>query len=417
MADAPSQPFTGRFSPRRASETYDDFLDRFKAHRDAERQQFLANYYRSKEARLPSPGSEEGLDDEEMAMMVAHLERDIRIENGRPEPGDLPNPVPLYPKVVYPPGKSLSECTDYEDSEDWRGRPEDLEYEHESWDNCLLAESSPRLKRARSPFEGDVHEPPAKRTRTDTTSAVLPAGQSISGDKRKRTQVGGEKVQAISGPKRRRTDAHRPPLLPSVTSSSTRKRKSVSDETHEPEVQTYRSLGTGRRAAGAKRRKMEEETRTSNATTGKDRNRILRVTRARRRELSGTDAQLVQLGERGRLEMQRQVNDTQGLATDAAASRSTRKQSSATTNKIEPKATTAKPKANNTIPKTGNTKIGAKRKTIASAKATAAIDAGTVTRSVGTKARKVSQDDELPPVVNKMAAVLGKLGSINRLDV
>lgn len=144
---------------------------------------------------------------------------------------------------------------------------------------------------------------------------------------------------------------------------------------------------------------MQDETRTSNAAAWNTRNRILPITRTRRRQLSGTDAQLVQLGERGRLELQRQVNKTQGRATDAAASRSIRKQSSTTTtNNIEPETTIAKPKANNTIPKTSNTKIGSKRKTIASAKTrndtilrakvAAANEASTVTRSGGTKARK-----------------------------
>ncbi|CAN8100209.1 unnamed protein product [Discula destructiva] len=408
MATAPPKPLIGRLSPQRASETYGDYVDRFKAHRDAGRQQFLTNYYRPKQARLPSPDSEAGLDDEEMVMEVAHIERDIRIENGRPEPGDLPNAVALWSQVVYPPGKSLSECSDYEDYHtELGGRPEDLEYEYQTWNGCLVPEPPSTLKRARSPFKGDALEPPVKRTRTDTTdttSAVHPVGQRILGEKRKRCQLGdlqadGEEAQAVSRPKRRRADAHHTTMLPGATSSITRKRKSGSDEIHKSEIPTHRLLGAGRRAAGPKRRKMDEETRTSSAAAGKDRNRMAPVTRARRHQLSGTDAQLVQLGERGRLEMQRQVNKTQGRAADAAANRSIRMQSSTTiTNSIEPETTIAKPRANNTIPKTSHTRIGAKRKTIASAntsndtttsaKIEAANEARTVTRSMGTRARK-----------------------------
>lgn len=409
MADVPPQPL-GRCSPQRAGETDSDHVARFRAHRDAGRQRFLDNYYQTREARLPSPNSEEGLDDEEMAMEVAHIEREIRIENGRPEPGDIPPPVALWPKVTYPPGKSLSECSESDHEYDWRGRPEDYEYDETlTWGTPV---SSPKPKRARSPSEDHVHEPPAKRTRMDTTSAVHPAEPRISGGKRKSIEVDDlqdddEKAQAVSGRKKRRPDAPHDytPMLSSPTSSSTRKRKSDSDKTHESEVSTHQSLDTGCGASGAKRRKMEDEARTSHAAAGKTRNRIAPVTRFRRRHLSGlsgADAQLVQLGERGRVELQRQVIKTQGRATDAAPSRSILKQSSTTTttNNIEPEpeTTITKSKANNTIPKTRNTKIGAKRKSVTFAntrndtgvnsKVAAASEASTVTRTGGTKARR-----------------------------
>lgn len=292
MAGLPNQRIAERCPPQEPDETHDNYFVRWKAHRDAWRQQFLGDFYRSKETRLPSPRSEEGLDEEEIAQAAFLIEQDIRIENGLAEPGDLPNPV-VWPSVEYPPGKSLSEIGEYEPgpySPVPRGRPEDNEFDPQL-DSSPIPESISMLKRSKSPAENGALKPSAKGWSRDTTSGVPLAGASTLSRKRKRAQFDEPQVtreQAQADPKRRKTDTHSWPLLASVTSSS--KRDRGSDE-----------------VSGAKRRKFDKDTVTNNVVIGRDFSRTSRVTRAQRRQLSGKDAQLFQLGERGQLNLQRQA--------------------------------------------------------------------------------------------------------------
>lgn len=58
---------------------------------------------------------------------------------------------------------------------------------------------------------------------------------------------------------------------------------------------------------------------TINAATGRDGARSVQVTRARRRYLSGEDAQLFQLGERAQFDLQGEGYATQGQLTDPTA--------------------------------------------------------------------------------------------------
>lgn len=412
MADLPIQRVSDRCSPQRPDETYHDYFVRWKVHRDAWRQQFLDDYYRPKETRLPSPDSDGDIDEDETLQTVRFIERCIRLENGRPEPSDLPNPVER-PQVVYPPGKSLSEIDEYEpgpSSPILRCRPEDDEYDTEpSFQSPILdlnLQSVSMHKRSSLPDEdGGLEQPLAKRRRTDTNLVTLPAGPGTSVHKRKRVQDGNldepqvAREQARAGPKKRKTDTHSRPSLAGVTSCSKRKRVSGPDEAQEYEVQASQP---GRRVLGAKRRRVDEETITNDAAGRRDRNHTRtardkaivtsspRVTRARRRQLSGEDAQLFQLGQRGQLDLQEQACETQGQATEAAAGRPRRRRSPATIN-------------NNTRPKASHTSIGAKARTTtnsntntkSSAKSRAGKNATTIA-GAGTKARRGRPKRQVP---------------------
>lgn len=382
MAEVPTQRITGPCSPQRPDETFDDYFDRCKAHRDAWRQQILDDYYKPKDARLPSPNSEEGFNEDEMAQRIALIESEIRIENGLAEPRDLPNPV-VWPAVVYPPGKSVSECSEYEPglySPIPRGRPEDLEYESQmNWNP--IPESTSTRKRSKSPAGDDGLEPPAKRCRLDTTSGIPLAESGASGQKRKRVQFDepqAAREQEQASPKKRKTDRLRRPSSSSATSSSKRKRAFNPDEACDSEVQPSPS---GRRVSEAKRRKVGEENGTRNASVGGECNHTPRLTRARRRQLSGKDAQLFQLGEGGQLDLQVQACETEGQVKEAAAgrSRSRRQRSSATSNTTKTKGSKTGIGANTRA----TTRISSDAK--ASAKAAAGSNTGT---SAGTKARR-----------------------------
>ncbi|ROW02526.1 hypothetical protein VMCG_06030 [Cytospora schulzeri] len=400
MADLPNQRVPTSCSAQRPGETDDDYFLRWKAHRDAWRQQFLDDYYRPKETRLPSPDSEEDLDEEETLQAVRFVERCIRLENGQPEPGDLPNRV-QPPPVVYPPGKSLSEIDEYEPgpfSPIPSRRPEDEEFDR-VWQTMrdLNPETNQMRKRSSSPAEDGAIEPPAKRRRTDTKPEIRQAGPSTSGHKRKRVQdanldepqVAEEQVQ--TSPKKRRTNTHSRRAPTSTTSISKRKRQFDANEAHEHEVQAPSRQGW--EVSGAKRRRVDETIpndaagrREHSRTTRNAREKTAatsspRLTRARRRQLSGQDAQLFQLGQRGQIDPQGQDHEKQAQNAESATDESRRRRSAAT--KTGPKLSNttnlnAKVRANNTNANT-NTK--------AKAKAKAGNNTSTM-NSAGTKARR-----------------------------
>lgn len=251
--------------PRRPDETRHGHFVRWKAHRDAWRQQFLDDYYRQKETRLPSPNSEDDFDEEEVLQEVQFIERCIRLESGHPEPGDLPTRVE-WPRVEYPPGKSLSEVSEYEPSP-WspikRRRPEDDECHprpiFQSPSLVPRPETTPTRKRSSSSAEEDALEPQAKKRKTDASPDIPP------------------EVPTITSPKKRKTDTHNLPAPASMTPISKRKRESDTDETHEHEVPAPSQPGW--RVTGAKRRRVDEETTTSDAGDRRDRNRKSRNVR------------------------------------------------------------------------------------------------------------------------------------------
>ncbi|KUI67676.1 hypothetical protein VM1G_03598 [Cytospora mali] len=371
MANSSKQRVPDHCSPKLPDETGDDYFIRWKAHRDAWRQQFLDDYYRQKETRLPSPNSEEDPDEDEMAETVSFIERCIRIENGQPEPRDLSKPVE-WPQVEYPPGKSLSEIDEYEPgpfSPIPRCRPEDDEYDFGPRSCSTIPDPHPestlvRKRSSSSPAEDGALEPPTKRRRrADKIPEISPAEPSTSGHKRKRLQdsipeLQGTFEQAQAVFKKRKTDTHNRPSLAGMMSGSKRKRESGPDEAHDDEVQASQPK---RGVLGPKRRRVSEEITTNDAAGGKGCNSTMRtarkkaavpssprVTRARRRQLSGIDAQLFQLGQRGQADLQGQAHERQGQATEAANDKMRPRRSSATT-KI-------KSKGSNT------TKIGAKKR-------------------------------------------------------
>ncbi|ROW13788.1 hypothetical protein VPNG_03643 [Cytospora leucostoma] len=406
MADLPNQRVPDYCPPKRTDETDDDYFVRWKAHRDAWRQQFLDDYYRSKETRLPSPNSEDDPDEDEILDMVRSIEQDIRIENGQPEPGDLPNRV-YSPPVVYPPGKSLSEISDYEpgpNSPIPRIRPEDEEYIDWPGFREYLPGTQPESqhsqhspppvrKRSSPPAEDGSLKQPAKRRKTDSTPQIPPAGPSTSGYKRKRVQdespdepqMAHKQVQA--GPKKRKTDTYNRPSLASATSGSKRKREARHDEAHDQEVQASQPVGAKRRrvdatitddAAGRRDRKRTTRTARQNAAVSSS----PRITRARRRQLSGKDAQLFQLGQCGQVDLQGQAHEIQEQAAEAATTKTRNTTKPVAKTRATPKPSTntkasVKPRAGNN---TNTNTIKASVKSRAGNNANTIINAGAKTR-------------------------------------
>lgn len=428
--ETPAQRVPPYCSPQRPDETDDDHFVRWKAHRDAWRQQFIDDYYKQKEARLPSPHSEDDLDEVAALEEVRYIERLIRLESGHPEPRDLPNRVER-PRVVCPPGKSLSEISEHERSPFSpipRRRPEDDEYdpvsifhspspvlrpEDEGFERVgkwMLGINSPTptRKRGSSPAEASASESPAKRRKTDTGSELTPGAPSTSNHKRKRVQFAdldepqAASAQVHSSPKRRKTDAHSRPTPVNTSSSRKRGREPEADESPVHEAQGSSRPGLG--VPSTKKRRVDEDSTTSDLSgrrdrestvrTGRGKNAVMppsRITRARHRQLSGTDAQLFQLGHRGQLDMQSQPHETQrhdhkiiGRAAEAAANRPRPRRSATKTGlKASNNTNTAtKDRATTTTSTKTNTRTNThpKRKARAGNKAQTTAGAGTKTR-------------------------------------
>lgn len=79
--EASDQPIASRVPticpPRSHGESYTDYFQRAREHRVALRRQFLQEYYAEKQARLLSPHSDGGDNDQDLAEMAQHLENDI----------------------------------------------------------------------------------------------------------------------------------------------------------------------------------------------------------------------------------------------------------------------------------------------------------------------------------------------------
>lgn len=386
--------------PRRQDETMQAYFRRRRAHIDAARQRIVQDYYNTRQARLPSPHSDDDDDDEDMADLIRGIEEDIYWDT---------RPWREFWAYEYPnqrahrlgiPLVNLDDVemdlTDMEESEDGRLPVVDSSPIEDE-------QSSPRPSRKRRRESGEDHDPQPptteargessggkKRRRVDTDTDTIPstAGVAVSGSDRKRKRAADEpqasRAQSESpGVKRRRPNAKTNTTAPTAkVVVSGGKRKRSPDEPHpsqkqgEPSRPTRRrktntdtdtrtlpagvAMSGGKRKRGsdepqasreqreptaAKRRKLTElnpitndtsersrgsrSRTTRRASDAQDTGRHLsapaqagssRVTRARRQLLSGKDAQLLQLGLRGELEVQGKPRDelNQGPSGDTA---------------------------------------------------------------------------------------------------
>ncbi|KUI70058.1 hypothetical protein VM1G_05129 [Cytospora mali] len=440
--DSPgSPPISLPFSPMRPGESDSAFAQRFRAHRDAERRQYIDEYYRERAARLPSPEAYPR-QHQDRAEMVRHVEEDIYWES---------RPVEEYWNSIYEypvdrahrlglrygePGLSLTDVEDNEDNEDdlWEAqsmRPEDREWLdalgilgergspspeapqeaamsghkggdglEDYWAAGKMAQTGAH-KRKREPEEGGGIQGPIKRARageaaatseaattsprkrkrvqednnkaqgpakraragmhatTIGTAAETSEAQATSGHKRKRVQPEEDSrpqartTRSQSGAKKRRTDTT-PTIIATekqlpATAEPGSKRKRVLDD-----LQTSQERPKRRRGADKDARPLQtptsaslgsspattsnvagERKRKSSASVAKKSlglTQASRVTRAQRRQLSGKDAQLFQLGQRGELDVQ----GSSGLGTSKDAAGKRRSARSGTGTSIRP---------------------------------------------------------------------------------
>ncbi|KUI71272.1 hypothetical protein VM1G_07413 [Cytospora mali] len=193
-------------------------------------------------------------------------------------------------------------------------------------------------KRKRGPGDDRDAEPPIKRTRAGTR-AWSRGATATPGSKRK---LGQEEDADLAteyqvGTKRRRTDA-RPLLPPAATKGS--KRRAGKNTKRPPllqQLQPLASSGPSPASVIAEVAAKADESKRGSSSAAKGTRQSptrsptrrptyapLRVSRAQRRLLSGKDAQLFQLGQRGELDVQRPSGQEDTSADTAHKRRPTR---------------------------------------------------------------------------------------------
>lgn len=151
-------------SPRRPDESQAAYFERFKIARDTWRQEFVDNFERQKESGRLSPDSD-GFTQRELETLVEHVKEDILVDSGMAKASDFDNPRE-YPRIEYPPGKSLSETGDY----------------------TVYQDTFPQMLGPISRSPNPLPDKPtrATRTRAGNAKATLTGSTATSSNKRKR---------------------------------------------------------------------------------------------------------------------------------------------------------------------------------------------------------------------------------------
>ncbi|KAF3768259.1 hypothetical protein M406DRAFT_75484 [Cryphonectria parasitica EP155] len=300
-------------SDQRSDESEDEYFQRWKDARDTWRQQYVDAYYKAKAAGLRQLASiSDGQSPNDIAHVIMLIEQDIKIDAGlaRPEDFERPRTPPLSISV---PGRSLSEVSvPPEPFESWAATPPPLPsppIDATADPTCAQRDPVPKRKR------DEDDETPAKKRRMTQTRPSTTRGQR----KRGREEEEEEVTRATRARKRtRRTDMRAQPVASPpparATSGHKRRRRPDDDDAHDHETQA--SQKPGRQGPGPKRRRIVEKTSSDGRGHGTGQAAAVaaaaimssssssRVTRARRRQLSGTDTQLLQLGQHGQVDVQ-----------------------------------------------------------------------------------------------------------------
>lgn len=308
-------------SPRRPDESRKAYSARWKIARDTWRRNYVDNFRRQQQEGLLSPDSD-GFTQQEIANSVENIERDILIDQGLASHDDFV-PRRTYSPIVFPPGtvfKSLSELSDEE-------KPPEVLYDANGSPILRHWSSSPLL------VPEDISEVQLNNISESLGTSRRSISQSAtSGHTRKRRRRTEEEVEVEAdnteetrihiAKKCKTTDSN---LQPPETSANKRKRE-AGDEKRDDNHDSLKIHGLQPSRREIKRRRTEKHT-TPNMTTepvlaaqSTKKRRIThttaaaaaaatspfslppsssRITRARRRQLSGEVAHHFQLGQRG----------------------------------------------------------------------------------------------------------------------
>ncbi|ROW13914.1 hypothetical protein VPNG_03595 [Cytospora leucostoma] len=254
---------SGHCPPRRSSESLADYAQRAGTYYRAFRRQLLQECYTERQARLLSPQSDDGNNDEDTAQLIEYLENAIYWDE---RPGEYFNYEYPVQHIEY--DGPIGSLTDNEDDDIPYGiRPEErewLEYLAQHRRNGSLdsetsqAAATTGHKRKEAPEEDSDVQAPAKRTRVSTRAGTLRA--AASGHKRKEIPEEDSHTQA---PAKRTRVGTRPDTLLAATSGRKRKevREDISDlQAPEKRTKVGTRAETLRAAAqGHKRKRAQEE--------------------------------------------------------------------------------------------------------------------------------------------------------------
>ncbi|KAF3768184.1 hypothetical protein M406DRAFT_349692 [Cryphonectria parasitica EP155] len=318
--------------PKLPSETQHEYSKRCMIARAAWRQQKLDRYSRRK-SRLLSPDSDDA-NKEDLTQTLLLVGEDILIELGQASREDfIRQPRQEEPPARVYAGKTLSEIS---------GSLEERSEFSDEW----LDDRKPQRQR----------ESPLPRSKTP----------EIPANKRKRGWHEGPDEQAAQPDTRRRIitkDTH----TSRTASQSGRKRKRGSD--HEAARETSSDPAAKRKRVKSDLEEKPAPVQPASLASSSSSLITARVTRARRRQLSGLNARLLQLGQRGQLSLQEEQ------APEAQAQEQAQEQAQAEAH--APKAATDRSKG-----PPASTKTPPRVK----AKATTAINTRSKARSVKTRA-------------------------------
>ncbi|KAK7740713.1 hypothetical protein SLS53_005181 [Cytospora paraplurivora] len=234
---------SGHCPPRRPGESLTDYSQRAGTYYRAFRRQVLRECYAERQARLPSPHSGNGQDDEDTAQLIQYLE-DATYWDERP--GEYFNYEYPVQHIEY--DGPIGSLTDNEDDDIPHGtRPEErewLEYLAQRRRNGSLdsetsqAAATSGHKRKKAPEENSDLQAPAKRPKVGTRAEALRA--AASGHKRKAIP---EEDSDIQAPAKRTRVGIRAETLRAATSGH--KRKEAPEETSDLQVPAKRTkVGT-----------------------------------------------------------------------------------------------------------------------------------------------------------------------------
>ncbi|POS79630.1 hypothetical protein DHEL01_v201967 [Diaporthe helianthi] len=306
-------------SPQRPNESNQDYNQRWKNFRDASRRQVIDEYYRRIELGRISPDSD-GATLQEIESSVRFYEREMRIEEGRPRPEDLPKRRE-WPRIEFPPDfehKSLSEISGYKPDrwgeEPWESfwNPGEFAAQEEDMATAAAALGThpQKQQRKRGRKEGEYVLDEEKRA--DRTRAA----------KKRRTDTGAQ-PPATSRCKRKRELAAREEAgdggshaaATTTTATRTSKRRRTTDRNT-----SVPSGGLGRRTEQrAPHAAPPIATAVGLSSPSPLSSSSAHITRARRRQLAGEAKSLLQLGHRGETCLQEETGRQEAPEAGTAA--------------------------------------------------------------------------------------------------